>query len=194
MDHGRIFIANLSKAKLGEIKANLLGSILATQFQLAALGRTDAPEEQRRDFFLFIDEFHNFTTDSFTGILAEARKYRLCLTLSHQYTAQLAEEVRQAVFGNVGTIIAFPVGYVDAEILEKEFSHAFNASEFLGLNKFEALVKMGVDGRSSFLRAKMLPPIVNWCGRRENIIRRSRQKYATPRAIVEDKISRWMRR
>ena len=194
MDDGRIFIANLSKAKLGEEKANLLGSMLATQFQLAALSRADVPEKERRDFFFFIDEFHNFTTDSFAGILAEARKYRLCLTLSHQYTDQLAEDVRSAVFGNVGTIIAFPVGYVDAEILEKEFSHAFNASEFLDLNKYEALVKMAADGRSSYLRAKTLPPIHNWCGRRENIMRRSREKYATPRAIVEDKIKRWMKR
>jgi len=193
MDDGRIFIANLSKGKLGEEKANLLGSILVTQFQLAALSRMDLPERKRRDFFLFIDEFHNFTTDSFSGILAEARKYRLCLTLSHQYTGQLTDDVRQGVFGNVGTIIAFALGYADAEILEQEFSNAFHAAEFIDLNKFEILLKMRAENRTLFLRGKTLPPTDGWVGRRENLIRRSREKYATPRAVVEDKISRWMR-
>jgi hypothetical protein len=192
MDKKRIFIANLSKGKLGEDKANLLGSILTTQFQLAALSRGDVPEEIRQDFFMFIDEFHNFTTDSFSGILAEARKYRLCLTLSHQYTGQLSPEVRQAVFGNVGTMIAFRVGYADAEILEQEFSHAFNAGEFIDLPKFEVLMKLAVDGQSSFRRAKALPPLSNHCGRRENVIRRSRERYATPRVIVEERIARWL--
>jgi len=121
MDNRRIFIANLAKGKLGDEKANLLGSILTTQFQLAALSRADMREERRHDFFLHVDEFHNFTTDSFAGILAEARKYRLCLTLSHQYTGQLSEDVRKAVFGNVASMVVFRVGYEDAEILEQEF-------------------------------------------------------------------------
>src|SRR5262245_15466696 len=109
MDTGRVFIANLSKGKLGADKANLLGSLLATQFQLAAMSRTDAAETDRRDFHLFIDEFHNFTTDSFAAMLAEARKYRLCLTLSHQYLDQLSPEVRQAVFGKAGSLITFSI-------------------------------------------------------------------------------------
>ena len=120
MDTGRVFIANLSKGKLGADKANLLGSLLATQFQLAAMSRAGTTENERRDFHLFIDEFHNFTTDSFAAILAEARKYRLCLTLSHQYLDQLSLEIRRAVFGNVGTMIAFRVGHADAELLAKE--------------------------------------------------------------------------
>lgn len=192
MDRRRIFIANLAKGKLGEEKANLLGSILTTQFQLAAMSRGDTPEAERPDFFLFIDEFHNFTTDSFAGILAEARKYRLCLTLSHQYTDQLSQEIRQAVFGNVGTMVAFRVGYTDAEILEQEFSHAFHAGEFIDLPKFEVLMKVAVDGQSSFRRARALAPLSNHCGRREHLIRRSREKYATPREVVEGKFARWL--
>src|SRR6185436_20933121 len=121
MDYQRLFIANLSKGSLGHEKANLLGSLLTTQFQLAAMARTDQPEEQRRDFYLFIDEFQNFGTDAFAAILAEARKYRLCLTLSHQYIDQISLPVRQAIFGNVGTLIAFRIGYTDAEVMENEF-------------------------------------------------------------------------
>src|SRR5262249_30278466 len=121
MDSGRVFIANLSKGKLGADKANLLGSLLTTQFQLAAMSRASIPESDRRDFHLVIDEFHNSTTDSFAAVLAEARKYRLCLTLSHQYLDQLSLEIRQAVFGNAGTMITFHVGHTDAEILAKEF-------------------------------------------------------------------------
>jgi len=192
MDNNRIFIANLSKGKLGEDKANLLGSILTTQFQLAALSRGNMPEEDRRDFYIFIDEFQNFTTDSFAGILAEARKYRLCLTLSHQFSEQVQPEIRQAVFGNAGTIVSFRVGYADAEILEREFAHVYHAGEFIDLPKFEVLMKVAVDGQPSFRRAKALPPLSNQCGRRDNIIRRSREKYATPRKLVEEKISRWL--
>jgi hypothetical protein len=114
MDNGRLFIANLSKGQLGHDKANLLGSLLVTQFQLGAMARSMKPESERRDFYLFIDEFQNFSTDAFASILAEARKYRLCLTLSHQYIDQLPEPIRQAVFGNVGTLVAFRMGYTDA--------------------------------------------------------------------------------
>lgn len=194
MDDGRIFIANLSKGKLGEDKVNLLGSLLTTQFQLAAMRRADQPEHQRRDFFLFIDEFHNFTTDSFAGILAEARKYRLCLTLSHQYTEQLSPEIRQAVFGNVGTIISFRVGHTDAQLLEQEFGSAFCATEFMDLNRFEVIVKQALHSGSSWFRAKTFPPVTNFHGRREQLIRRGREKYAMQRRAVEERIERWLAR
>ncbi len=131
MDNRRIFIANLSKGKLGADKANLLGSLLTTQFQLAAMARSDVPEKERQDFFLFIDEFQNFATDAFASILSEARKYRLCLTLSHQYIDQLPLEIRQAVFGNVGTLISFRVGNGDAEVLQKEFGNNFVGTQFM---------------------------------------------------------------
>jgi hypothetical protein len=140
MDNRRIFIANLSKGMLGENKANLLGSLLVTSFELAAMERVDVPEHRRKDFFLFIDEFHNFSTDSFASILSEARKYRLCLTLSHQYLDQVRENVRKAVFGNAGTLISFRSGESDARVLAQEFGDIRMASRFGGLANFEVMV------------------------------------------------------
>jgi Helicase HerA, central domain len=194
MDNERLIIANLSKGRLGHDKANLLGSLLTTQFQLGAMARSNRPEAERRDFYLFIDEFQNFSTDAFSSILAEARKYRLCLTLSHQYIDQLSLPVRQAVFGNVGTLIAFRIGYADAEIMEKEFGGTFSASALADLERFEAAVKLLVDGtnREPFL-AKMLLPLENRIGRKEKLISNSRQRFATSRSTVDEKMNRWMR-
>jgi energy-coupling factor transporter ATP-binding protein EcfA2 len=193
MDNGRLFIANLSKGQLGHDKANLLGSLLVTQFQLAAMARANRPESQRRDFSLFIDEFQNFSTDVFASVLAEARKYRLCLTLSHQYIDQLSLPVRQAVFGNVGTLIAFRVGYADAEIMEMEFGKTFPASTLADLDRYEAAVKLLEDGTNKEpFRAKMLPPTGNRVGRKANLIARSRERFAQPRAVVDKKLQRWM--
>lgn len=194
MDNRRILIADLSKGRIGEDKSNLLGSLLVTQFQLAAMSRADMPESERKDFFLVIDEFQNFATDSFASILSEARKYRLCLTLSHQYAAQLRDEVRDAVFGNVGSIVAFRVGQADAFALEREFDGVYPASHFTELGNHEVCSRLLVDGeqRQPFM-GKTLRPLGIHHGRRETIIRRSRQKYATRRDVVEDKIRRWMR-
>jgi energy-coupling factor transporter ATP-binding protein EcfA2 len=193
MDHGQLFIANLSKGRLGHDKANLLGSLLTTQFQLGAMSRTNRPEEERRDFYLFIDEFQNFSTDAFASILAEARKYRLSLALSHQYIDQLSLPVRQAVFGNVGTLIAFRVGYTDAEVMEKEFGNTFQATVIADLERYEAVVKLLQDGTNvPPFRAKMLPPLENRIGRKDKLIARSRERFATPRAVVDDKLDRWM--
>jgi hypothetical protein len=193
MDSGRLFIANLSKGKLGHEKANLLGSLLTAQFQLAAMARSSYPETERRDFYLFIDEFQNFSTDAFASILAEARKYRSCLILSHQYIDQLPLPIRQAVFGNAGTLISFRVGYADAEVLEKEFGNTFPASAIADLNRYEAVVKLLTDGtnRTPF-RAKMLPPLENRIGRKDKLIARSRERFAVRRAVIEDKLNRWM--
>jgi hypothetical protein len=193
MDNGRLFIANLSKGQLGHDKANLLGSLLVTQFQLAAMARARRPESERRDFALFIDEFQNFSTESFASILAEARKYRLCLTLSHQYIDQLSLPVRQAVFGNAGTLIAFRIGYADAETMEKEFGKTFPPSVLADLERFEAVVKLLEDGtnREPF-RAKTLPPLGNRIGRKDKLIARSRERFAQPRTTVEMKLDRWL--
>ena len=192
MDNARLFIANLSKGHLGHEKANLLGSLLTTEFQLGAMARTDRPEAERRDFHLFIDEFQNFSTDAFASILAEARKYRLCLTLSHQYIDQLSLPVRQAVFGNVGTLIAFRIGHPDAEVIEKELGKTFPASALADLDRYEAVVKLLEDGTNKEpFRAKMLPPIENRVGRKAKLIARSRERFATPRAVVENRLSRW---
>jgi energy-coupling factor transporter ATP-binding protein EcfA2 len=193
MDHGQLFIANLSKGRLGHDKANLLGSLLTTQFQLGAMSRTNRPEEERRDVYLFIDEFQNFSTDAFASILAEARKYRLSLTLSHQYIDQLSLPVRQAVFGNVGTLIAFRVGYVDAEVMEKEFGNTFQATVIADLERYEAVVKLLQDGTNvPPFRAKMLPPLENRVGRKDKLIARSRERFATPRTVIDEKLNRWM--
>ena len=195
MDTGRIFIANLSKGKLGAEKANLLGSLLTTQFQLASMARADRPEKERRDFFLFIDEFHNFTTDAFAAILSEARKYRLCLTLSHQYMEQLAPSVRSAVFGNVSSLISFRVGHADADLLRGEFGNAYPLEAFVGLDRFQVLARVAQDGQTrEAFRANMLPRIEYRIGRRRKLIARSREKYADHRAKVETKFDRWMRK
>lgn len=193
MDNGRIFIANLSKGRLGHDKANLLGSLLTTQFQLGAMARADQPETERRDFYLFIDEFQNFSTDAFASILAEARKYRLCLTLSHQYIDQLPLPIRHAVFGNVGTLIAFRIGYTDAEVMQMELGNTFQATTIAELDRYEAVVKLLEDGSNRVpFQATMLPPLENRIGRKDRLIARSRERFAVPRAIVDDKMRRWM--
>ena len=193
MDHQRLFIANLSKGKLGHDKANLLGSLLVTQFQLAAMARTNQPEHERRDFYLFIDEFQNFSTDAFAAILAEARKYRLCLTLSHQYVDQLALPVRQAVFGNVGTLIAFRVGNTDAEVLQAEFGHEFAAQQLVDLDRYEVAVKLLENGTNKQpFRALTLPPLEAGRGRRDKLIARSRERFATQRHTIESKLNAWL--
>lgn len=194
MDRGYIFIADLSKGKLGTDKSNLLGALLVAQFELAATARSDIPERSRRDFYLYVDEFQSFTSDTFISILAEARKYRLCLTLSHQYIEQLRPEIRDAVFGNVGSLIAFRVGFHDAKVLEREFGETYPASHFTELGNFEVVARMFVHGESTEpVHGKTLPAYVTQHRRRETIIRRSREKYATRRDIVEDRIWRWMR-
>src|SRR5574344_2787521 len=128
MDEGKILIMNLSKGRIGEDNSALIGEMMITKIQLAAISRVDIPEKERKDFYLYIDEFQNFSTDSFANILSEARKYRLDLILAHQYIEQLTEKVKPAVFGNVGTMIVFRVGAADAEELAKEFLPTFTAA------------------------------------------------------------------
>jgi len=191
MNRGRILIANLAKGALGEDKSNLLGSMLVSQFQLAAMRRSKLPEDQRLPFYLFVDEFQNFSSDNFASILSEARKFGLSLTLSHQYTSQLRPEIRDAVFGNVGTLISFRVGATDAEHLAHEMSGKYLADSFTSLGAHEIIVKM--PGYEPF-SGKTYPPLGEPNGRADNIIKRSRERYATPRAVVEEKIERWIRR
>lgn len=192
MDRQRLFIANLSKGRLGHDKANLLGSLLVTQFQLAAMARTNQPEESRRDFYLFIDEFQNFSTDAFAAILAEARKYRLCLTLSHQYVDQLPLPIRQAVFGNVGTLIAFRVGSMDAEVLRHEFGNEVSAQQLVDLDRFELVVKLMEGGvNKTPFRARSLPVLATHSGRKAKLIARSCERFAMRRQEVQSRIARW---
>jgi energy-coupling factor transporter ATP-binding protein EcfA2 len=194
MDNRRIFIANLSKGKLGADKANLLGAILVTQFQLAALARADVPESDRIDFFLAIDEFHNFSTDSFASILSEARKYRLSMLLAHQYIEQLNDEVRDAIFGNVGSLICFRVSERNADIISREFGRTYLPSTFSSLGNYEVCAKVLAEGQHGdpFLGIT-LAPFGHRYGHGGKLLRRSRERYAASRAVVEDKIRRWLR-
>jgi len=193
MDNKRVFIANLAKGKLGAEPSNLLGALLVAQFQHAAMTRADLTEDERRDFYLHIDEFQNFTTDGFAAALAEARKYRLNLTLAHQYLEQLPRETLAAVFGNVGTIISFRVGHTDAQVLAGEFGQSFVAENFSDLDRFEVLTRIPNGGitREPF-RGKSHPPAYARTMRAQKLIKRSREKYATQRKSVESKLNRWL--
>ncbi|MDZ7799094.1 MAG: type IV secretion system DNA-binding domain-containing protein [Patescibacteria group bacterium] len=192
MDEGKILLLNLSKGRVGEDNSSLLGAMMVTKIQLAAMSRIDVPEEERKDFYLYVDEFQNFATESFATILSEARKYRLDLTIAHQYIEQLDEKVQAAVFGNVGTIVAFRVGAADAEFLVKEFEPIFSETDLVNLTKYEVYLKLMIDGVASDpFSASTLPPVTEEEGNREKIIRTSRERYSEKREIIEDKISRW---
>ncbi len=192
MDHKKIFIMNLSKGRIGEDNSRLLGGMLITKLQLSAMERVDIPEKDRNDFFLYVDEFQNFATESFSNILSEARKYRLGLIMAHQYMEQLSEEVLAAVIGNVGTIISFRVGSTDSEILEKEFAPVFMATDIVNLAKFQIFLKLMIDGVASQpFSAMTLPPIAQRTASLDKVIRVSRERYAVSRDKIEDKIARW---
>lgn len=192
MDNGKVLLLNVSKGKIGEDNSALLGAMLITKIQLAAMDRAKMPEEQRRDFYLYVDEFQNFATESFATILSEARKYRLNLTIAHQYITQMEEVVRDAVFGNVGTMVSFRVGAFDAEYLEKEYAPAFTQTDLVNLPKFNAYIKLMINGMSSKpFSMQTLPPISEQFGRRQTVLEVSRERYGQPRAQVEDKIARW---
>jgi CxxC-x17-CxxC domain-containing protein len=193
MDDGKILILNLSKGHIGEDNSALLGAMMITKIQLAAMSRVDIPEKQRKDFYLYIDEFQNFSTESFATILSEARKYRLNLIIAHQYMEQLTDEVKAAVFGNVGTLVAFRVGAVDAEELVKEFTPVFEEEDILNLPKYEFYIKLMIDGVASApFSARGLPPLSD--EERTNNLQKAidwtRQNYAKPQAEVEEEIMR----
>ncbi len=194
MDSRKILIMNLSKGRIGEDSSALLGAMMITKIQLAAMSRVDIAEDTRKDFFLYVDEFQNFATESFANILSEARKYRLDLIIGHQYIEQLDEIVRAAVFGNVGTMMVFRVGAADAAFLETEFMPHFTPEDLVNLTKYDVYMKLMIDGVSSNpFSATTLPPLGKefFTGNRDKVIRVSRERYATPRAEVEEKISRW---
>jgi len=192
MDERKILIVNLSKGMVGEDSSKLLGGMIITRLQLAAMERVDMPEKDRQDFYLYVDEFQNFATESFANILSEARKYRLALITAHQYIEQLEEEVAAAVFGNVGTIIAFRVGAGDAEHLAKEFAPTFVEEDIINLAKFEVYLKLMIDGVASTpFSAKTLPPIAKRMDSREKVIAVSRERYSTSRAAIEEKVNKW---
>ncbi|MFA6226870.1 MAG: type IV secretion system DNA-binding domain-containing protein [Candidatus Paceibacterota bacterium] len=196
MDEKKILIINLSKGKVGEANANLLGSMLITKIYLAAMSRADVPEKKLKllpNFYLYVDEFQSFANESFADILSEARKYKLNLTIAHQYIEQMSDEVRAAVFGNVGTFITFRVGAIDAEVLEKEFAPQFTAEDLVNLGIFQMYLKLMIDGVSSVpFSASSLPPIPEpVISYKSEIVESSRRQFAQPRAGVEQAINNW---
>ena len=148
MNEGKILIANLSQGKIGEDNAALIGAMLITKFQLAAMNRVDRSESERRDFYLYVDEFQNFATTSFIKILSEARKYKLNLTMANQYMAQIPIEVQKAILGNAGSIISFTIGADDARIIMKEFGDVFSDKDLVNLENYQIAVRLMVDSRS----------------------------------------------
>jgi len=159
MDEGKILLVNLAKGSIGEDTSNLLGSLLISRFDLAALSRANIPESERRDYTLYLDEFHNFTTQSLIFMLSELRKYRLSLVLAHQYLTQLEPTIRDAILGNAGTIIVFRIGANDAEFLAPEFAPEFRLSDFTNLPNYHIYLKLMIDGKVSRpFSAVTLPP------------------------------------
>lgn len=198
MNTGKILLINVAKGLVGEDNSMLLGAMFITKLQLATMERVRIPEEERRDFYLYVDEFQNFVTDSFASILSEARKYRLNLIVAHQYIAQLvtndSTKVRDAVFGNVGTIVCFRCGAGDAEFLEKEFTPEFTIRDLVNTPNYNICLRLMIDGvmREPF-SAQVLPPmkLPGTDKNKDKAIALSRQRYGVPREEVEKRINRW---
>ena len=179
MNSGQIFLANLSQGKLGEDNATLLGAMLITKFELAALNRIDTPAASRSDFFLYVDEFQNFATESFIKILSEARKFHLGLVLANQYIAQVPETIQKAIFGNVGTIACFNVGAEDARLVSREFSPVFDEASLVNLDQHQIALKMTIDGKLSRpFSAHTLPPLKSTNQNRGKVISESRRRHS----------------
>ncbi|MEI6843428.1 MAG: TraM recognition domain-containing protein [bacterium] len=196
MDEKKIMIINLSKGRVGEGNANLIGAMLITKIYLAAMSRADKSDAELAklpNFYLYVDEFQSFANKSFADILSEARKYKLSLNIAHQYIEQMEEEVRDAVFGNVGTMVTFRVGAFDAEVLEKEFAPTFTAEDLVNLGFAQIYLKLMIDGVSSSpFSARTLAPIAKPEIRyKDQIIQSSREQFSKPRAEVEENIRKW---
>lgn len=189
LDGEKIFLVNLSKGRLGDINSSLLGLIITSKLTIAAFSRVDTPEADRKDFYLYIDEFQNFATDTISTILSEARKYKLCLTISHQFIGQLEDEIRDSVFGNVGTISSFRVGVEDSEFLAKQFAPAFTAQDLNRLENYNAYVRILINGQvSSPFNIKTYPPSDSDRGRAADIKEYYSLKEGREREVVEREI------
>ncbi len=189
LDNRKIFLVNLSKGRLGEMNSSLLGLIMTSKLAMAAFSRVDTPESERKDFYLYIDEFQNFATNSISTILSEARKYRLSLIISHQFIGQLPDLIRDSVFGNVGTIMSFRVGAEDAQFLEKQFAPVFNAQDLIGIDNFNFYVKMMMNGQiSKPFNVKTYPPIRGDFERVKDIKEYYALTYARSKDVIEQEI------
>ncbi len=189
MDSGKILIINLSKGRLGELNSSLIGLIMVGKILLAALSRTDTPEAERRDFYLYIDEFQNVTTRSIATILSEARKYRLDLVMAHQFLGQLEEEIKKAVFGNVGSMAAFRIGSDDAEFMAQQFAPVFGPQDLLNIDNYNAYLKLLIHGQTSVpFNIRANPPGPKNVEQAERAKEYSRLAYGRPREEVEAEI------
>lgn len=189
MDEGKILIVNLAKGKIGEDNCSLLGALIATIINLSALSRADIDEDKRRGFYLYVDEFHNFLTLSFTTALSESRKYGLNIVLANQYLGQLQEKIRDSIFGNIGTLISFRVGLVDAQYLSKEFDNHFCENDFIKLPNYYIYIKLMIDGTTSkpFSATTFLLEQKEYVNK-EEIIKASRSRFSRTRKEVEKEI------
>lgn len=189
MDEGKILLINLSKGKIGEINSHLLGMVMVGKILMAALSRTDMPEKDRKDFYLYIDEFQNVTTDSISQILSEARKYRLNLIIAHQFIGQLSEEISKAVFGNVGSLCAFRVGPEDAEFLEKQFEPVFEAQDLVNVDNYNGFARLLINNETTApFNLKTYPPSDGDSEIAKHLKEISRLKYGRDVAIVNKEI------
>lgn len=194
MDEGKILLVNLSKGRIGDINAGLLGMVIVGKLLMASLSRVDVPEAKRRDFYLYIDEFQNFTTESIATILSEARKYRLDLVVAHQFIKQLQEKIRDAVFGNVGSQIAFRVGAEDAEFLVKQFEPVFTKNDLINIDNFNAYAKLLINGKTTPpFNIRTLKADFGDARLPDTLKAESRQKYGANRREVEGDILKRLR-
>ena len=192
INSGKILFADLATGRIGSNNSALLGAMIVSQLQFAAMRRVDIPESERRDFFLYADEFQNFATDAFAVVLSEARKYRLDLTVTHQYIEQLPENVRDAIFGNVGTLICFGVGPTDAHFLEREFTPTFLENDIINLGRYEMYIKLQIDDQSSMpFSARSFPPLKDHTNLKERAVQLSREKYSREVERVEKRVKKW---
>jgi hypothetical protein len=195
MDAQKILLINLSKGKIGDLNTQLLGLIMVARLQMAAMSRVDMPEDQRKDFYLYVDEFQNFATDSFCSILSEARKYHLALIMAHQYIKQLEKKndtsIRDAVFGNVGTMMSFKIGADDAEYMTKEYAPVLTEQDVLGIANFKAYIKENINNTTS--RPFSLETIYDMKNANKKIgeivTQYSRMKYGRKKEFVDQEIS-----
>lgn len=190
MDNKKILLVNLSKGRTGELNSQLLGMIFVMKFQAAAMGRASIPEDEREDFALYVDEFQNFATDSFQTILSEARKYRLNLVLANQFMTQLTDSIREAIIGNIGTVISGRIGITDAEILQKKFAPTFDAEDLTKLPNFQTIASVMINGVPSAAFSMLLVPPMGQPNSqlRDALKKLSAAKYGRPRAQVEKEI------
>jgi hypothetical protein len=190
MDNNKILLVNLSKGRTGELNSQLLGMMFVMKFQAAAMGRADIPENERKDFALYVDEFQNFATDSFASIMSEARKYRLNLVLANQFMTQLTDQIREAVLGNIGTVISGRIGITDAEILQKKFLPTFDAEDLTKLPNFQTISSVMINGvPSSAFSMSLIPPMGQSNPQLRDALKKlSAAKYGQPRAQVEKEI------